>query len=1437
MGRIRLSLVVALGLAAAGLSAAVPAHAASPPPSLLVVGADHASCPAAHYRHIQDAINAVRPGGTVLICPGTYVEGDGTRGSDALTIKKDLTLAGAGSDQVTIEPRNNASSGGQIAEASADIRNGRGVIVAAIGSVRDPVTVRISGVTIDAHGVDATAGVVFLDAQGSLDRSHVTGVDISEAADAYSTPGGFRSNPFGYGVAQVTRATQATAPPGRAAVRKLTIDHTRIDHYNAIGVLVDGATRDYSQYAQPPVPLVPSGIQNQAVLTNDQIIGRNLCQNYNDPTAGGPTVIDGDCEATGGSTPIPPPLPLTSGPLFGQDGVRVTAGASVQMTGDTVSSNLVNGTGSPVQSVFAPTPANDPYPLGSNATNNQNLRLGAGVRLVGAASSAISASNITDNAFGVLNTAADGMTANTDTPVAAQNDWWGLRTGTVALPTPGPAVWPDIGSPDATTYNPPVPENPVNGAAVADASCPSGVSDSAAVTFCPYRDGDQADTAQGEYPIPNAPGVPATASLQACTNSSSAFDPNIPTYDSFFNSTLGSGTTGDGLSGGTPSAKTTTQLMSYMQAVVDAINNNPGTTGRRVAAKLVHEGTSVLGTPFDYVVIGTPGNIANLNAGRNDQRFWTGVQNGTVSQSQALAQVNSRPGFAWITGAPHGNEPAGGEASVKELYELAARTDCDNTARLRNLDVFVQPVTAPDDRDHNNRTTAWSFDPNRDRGTFQMPENRALIGAITKYPGLFFIDAHQQSSGYFFPPDQDAALNEISHPALDEIQNVIGPAIQNAFNDQTGQYRNYNTYDLFVPEYGDTVPSLLNGGAGMTYEKGNNENYGKQVYDHYLAMDTTVNVVAQQKASLLTTWIRQWPEAVNQGRTCTVQNNTQVSPPVVDQYEIGQSSIDQEPNVSVCGYYYLPGQHSGDVAQTIKDLQFVGVKAYRLNKAVTVPGVHQFGNFDINAVEGQGSPDRTATVTLPAGTLYIPLSQSTKHWIQAVLGENPYLPFNYFYDEVTWSYSLLRGFAGDGFLTQQLPGRASLTQIGDPGTGTAPRTSQPVYAFNTDSMSGLAMVNQLLGQGATVARAAAAFDASGQHFDTGAALVAGSSVDLATVTADAAKWGTPVSGLSGYPVSHFAIGKPKIAIYAGATDPPPTNPAFPGTGDGYCRTTAYCEAMFDLTQKEGIPTSEIGQLTAADLSNGVLQSGGYTVLIDPNSTISATTPVGSTGTPAQAVQAFINSGGTFLGTSSAGATSARNAGVTTLNTNTVSGISTPGSTFDASWNTADPAGWGMDAGGWVYRESSGDPVFDPATLAGNGAAIPAATAVASYSPAGDCGGPAGFGNCYGYEINANASLPGRPAVVDQPFGSGHAIMLGFDPWYRAWTTQEERLVLNAILYPTGTAIPAATASSEHSAVRAHEAARSRPIAASKRPAVASRPVQPTGARPDRHSPH
>ena len=112
------------------------------------------------------------------------------------------------------------------------------------------------------------------------------------------------------------------------------------------------------------------------------------------------------------------------------------------------------------------------------------------------------------------------------------------------------------------------------------------------------------------------------------------------------------------------------------------MNANPGTTGQRVAVKLYQSGTSVLGVPFYVMVVGTPDNIANLDAGRNDAAFWRGVIDGTTSQTAALAAVDTRPAFGWITGTPHGNEPAGGEGSTKELYELVARTDCANSQRL-----------------------------------------------------------------------------------------------------------------------------------------------------------------------------------------------------------------------------------------------------------------------------------------------------------------------------------------------------------------------------------------------------------------------------------------------------------------------------------------------------------------------------------------------------------------------------------------------------------------------------------------------------------------------------------------------------------------------------------------------------------------------------------
>src|SRR6202008_4267652 len=97
----------------------------------------------------------------------------------------------------------------------------------------------------------------------------------------------------------------------------------------------------------------------------------------------------------------------------------------------------------------------------ANSTNNANLSLAAGIRLQGAALNTLSSSvniplssvansNIADNAYGVLNLAADGTTAQTGNPNAttgnrgnvlvAENNWWGLSY--FRTTNPGPAIAP-----------------------------------------------------------------------------------------------------------------------------------------------------------------------------------------------------------------------------------------------------------------------------------------------------------------------------------------------------------------------------------------------------------------------------------------------------------------------------------------------------------------------------------------------------------------------------------------------------------------------------------------------------------------------------------------------------------------------------------------------------------------------------------------------------------------------------------------------------------------------------------------------------------------------------------------------------------------------------------------------------------------------------------
>jgi hypothetical protein len=422
---------------------------------------DRADCTAAAFTSVQDAIDAAAPGDTIAICPGTYTEGNGNPNTSALRIDKTLTLKGAGADLVTISPRRYDGNDGVIAEDPQDIRYPSGNIITAVGTPAVPITLDISGVTIDGGGVAAKAGVVFLDAQGSLVRSRVTDIVTSESPGAFDQPGGYRSEFLGYGVALVTAAQ--TAPVG-ATPRTLELANVRIDEYNRVGLLLDGGVDDGS-------PVTASGLDLRGTVSTSQIVGRTLCWDAH---------VHGDC---GGPQPPgnPDPQPLDEGPRFGQDGIRIAAGARGAISGSLITQNLVQGEDAPVR---------------NSATNNQYLREAAGIRLVGAdaANSSVTRSNIVDNAYGILNVAADG-TADAAAPMSALNNWWGLWSPVGSNP-PQPTP-PNDGPEVSPVTNPPYPENPVNGAPAADGS--------STVAFTPFRGGPQGDPNTGQFPVVPAP--------------------------------------------------------------------------------------------------------------------------------------------------------------------------------------------------------------------------------------------------------------------------------------------------------------------------------------------------------------------------------------------------------------------------------------------------------------------------------------------------------------------------------------------------------------------------------------------------------------------------------------------------------------------------------------------------------------------------------------------------------------------------------------------------------------------------------------------------------------------------------------------------------------------------------------------------------------------
>ena len=455
---------------------------------------------------------------------------------------------------------------------------------------------------------------------------------------------------------------------------------------------------------------------------------------------------------------------------------------------------------------------------------------------------------------------------------------------------------------------------------------------------------------------------------------------------------------------------TSAQADKYLQAV------------DQVSARVVTgvAATSVNGLPLTYAIVGREANVSAMGLQRVKDAVRK-LQDPATSAAEAASLAASTPGILWVSANVHGNEESGTDASLRVLYELADREDCDAARILDNSIVVILPIQNPDGREADTRRNAYGFDMNRDWFARTQPETDGKLELLRQYPPLLFIDSHEMGQKkFFFPPNADPTYHEMPDRALGWINSLYGPAMAAEFNRQKIPFFIGATYDLYNAEYGDTVPTIGFHAAGMTFEKHNGDSIATRLREQYVAMWSSLSAGAGERQHLLGEWRLSQTEARDQGQGGLLDPN-------IINYD-AKSLYQQVPNLSV-RHYFFPNDpaRQRELAQMVRRLQRMDVQVWRLSAPLQVPDYRPYGAAQ-------------RSVTLPAGTYWVPMAQRQKHWIQAMLHEDPYVPTSYCYDVCAWSNPLLLNIPGGSSGLVLSPQASLVGPQAAPSWPTAPTT-------------------------------------------------------------------------------------------------------------------------------------------------------------------------------------------------------------------------------------------------------------------------------------------------------------------------------------------------------------------------------------------------------------
>lgn len=456
-------------------------------------------------------------------------------------------------------------------------------------------------------------------------------------------------------------------------------------------------------------------------------------------------------------------------------------------------------------------------------------------------------------------------------------------------------------------------------------------------------------------------------------------------------------------------------LNAYLDAV-DAASDEvtTGTIGR-----------SVDGRPLRYAVVGDRRDVTRA------QRAARTLRDPDTSRAEAARIAESAPAITWMAGNVHGNEESGADASLAMLYALTDRTDCAAQLIRDNTVTVIIPTQNPDGREMDTRRNAYGFDLNRDWFARTQAETDGKVDLLWKYPPLLMSDNHEMGgTEFFFPPNADPVYHDISDQSVSWINERYGGAMADEFDRRGWPHFSYSVYDLLYMGYGDTVPVTMLNSASMTYEKGGASPIPERTEQQFVASWASMYALAQERETTLRQWAASYRLARAQGEAGQLEPNKVFAP---------DSTLElQVPDEKVRHYFIRPSRAKRpEVRALVRRLQRAEVDVYRLRAPLRVPDYRAYGR----------SPKRTV---LPPGTLWVPMAQAQKHWIQAMLGEDSYVPFPYFYDVTAWSGPLLFNLAGGRSGAVLRPRATKVDRVGAPAQPRIPRTAGSVGLWLVD---------------------------------------------------------------------------------------------------------------------------------------------------------------------------------------------------------------------------------------------------------------------------------------------------------------------------------------------------------------------------------------------------